>query len=80
MSALVRTGSTTKRPMLHAAGHEGGKPVCGGGFSAKGVRWQLDIGEPNCNRCAAILERRQAAGRTLLLVIAYLITQQKAKI
>jgi hypothetical protein len=76
MSALVRTGSW-KTPRLHAIA--AGRPVCGGGFRGKDEVWQHDIGEPSCNRCAAILERRRAAQRTLLLTIAYL-TQQKAKI
>lgn len=76
MTALARIGSTCKRPVLHTPAM-GGIPVCGGGHGARGVQWQLDIGPPNCKRCAAILERRQAAHRTLLLTLAYLITQSK---
>jgi hypothetical protein len=74
MSALVRTGSW-KTPRLHAIA--AGRPVCGGGYRGRDEVWQHDIGQPNCERCAAIVERRQAAGRRLLLTIAYLITQSK---
>jgi hypothetical protein len=77
MSALVRMG-TAKTPRLHAVA--AGRPVCGGGYRGRDEVWQHDIGQPNCERCAAILARRRATTATLLLCIAYLITQQKSKI
>jgi hypothetical protein len=68
--------TTTIWPKVHQADGRG-KPVCGGGYKAKGVQWQTDPAEPNCTRCAAIVARRQAAGRTLLLAIAYLLAKSK---
>jgi hypothetical protein len=34
-------------------------PVCGGGNSARSAEWQEVILEPNCRRCAAILQRQR---------------------
>ena len=42
---------------IHAA-NSNYAPICGGGNSARGAQWQEVILEPDCQRCAQILQRR----------------------
>jgi hypothetical protein len=56
MSAITKA---TKNGVhrVHAVNAKG-RPVCGGGFQSRQANWQTDLAEPNCEACAAILERR----------------------
>lgn len=48
--ALSTGGSTGLTP--------GSRPICGGGNSARSAQWQTTMEEPNCRRCAEILQRK----------------------
>lgn len=54
MNSLVKVGRN-KRYKVHAA--RDGRPLCGGGNSARRASWQLDLGDCNCRVCLALLAR-----------------------
>ena len=56
MKAIARAGSTRGR--VHVA--KGLRPLCGGGKGARLANWQWDLGDHNCKRCKAILERSKS--------------------
>ncbi len=53
----ITKNTKTGHHRVHA-GNANGAPVCGGGNSARSAQWQQVIIEPDCQRCAQILIRK----------------------
>lgn len=57
VTTQFKAGNETARRHIFNAGN---RPICGGGYGAKSVvAWQIDLGEADCQRCLAILERQK---------------------
>ena len=57
MNIQITKETKTGHHVVHTLSLDG-RPVCGGGNSARSAQWQTTMEEPNCRRCATILRLR----------------------